>query len=174
MTFHKWALTAFATAGIAFAVISMTVLAFHNVRNLFPGAAVLSLFPYLFWLVGWHSAVRLSRDGVTVDNLLVRHVIPWDQLSEIGIGDGLVFKLRDGRKIGSIMYGGSLIGALLGYRNTRKAAARMRTAREHMLAGVQEPPSAMSYHRKIAFSPWPPLAIVAAMEAITALPLLAR
>jgi hypothetical protein len=44
-----------------------------------------------------HSAVRLGREGAIVDNLLVRHVIRWGELVEIYVGDGLVFRLRDGQ-----------------------------------------------------------------------------
>src|SRR5258708_34153952 len=107
MTFRKAALSVFASAGIAVAVAVMAAMVANDVQDLFAGAIVVSLFAYLFWLVGWHSAVRLSRNGVSVDNLLLRHVIPWDELAEIGVGNGLVFRLRDGTRIGSVMYGGS-------------------------------------------------------------------
>lgn len=173
--FRKRGLSAFASAGIAIVVSGIVVMAVHGVRDLFAGAVGFSLFAYAFWLVGWHSAVRVDRSGVTVDNMLVRHVIPWDQLTEIGVGNGLVFVLRDGRKIGSVMYGGSVIGALLGYRYTRGVAARMNAAWDKVLE-ESSPPSALggSYRRVVGFSPWPPLAILAVMDAIAALSLLAK
>jgi hypothetical protein len=171
-TFRKWALTAFAGAGFALAVGGMLAVVISHARDLFYGAPFNALFAYFFWLVGWHSAVRLDREQVIVDNLLVRHVIPWGELSEIGVGNGLFFRLRDGRMVGSIMYGGSVIGALLRYRYTRGVAARMRAARDELLAGTSELPSSDGYVQRIGFSPWPPLLIVALMEAIASLSLL--
>lgn len=171
-TFRKWALSGFAGTGIAIVLGGMVVMVTHGVRDLFAGAIGFSLFVYLFWLLGWHSAVRLDRDGVIVDNLLVRHVVPWGELSEIGVGNGLFFRLRDGRIVGSIMYGGSVMGALLGYRYTRKVAAQMRAARDELLTGKVELPMSDGYVRRIGFSPWPPLVILALMEAIASLSLL--
>src|ERR1700692_792812 len=112
-TFRNWALSGFASVGMAVVGVSMVIMVTHGVNDLFAGAIIFSLFVYFFWLLGWHSAVRLDREQVIVDNLLVRHVIPWGELSEIGVGNGLFFRLRDGRIVGSIMYGGSVMGALL-------------------------------------------------------------
>jgi hypothetical protein len=171
-TFRKWALTAFAGAGFALAAGIMFAVVISHARDLFYGAPFIALFAYGFWLLGWHSAVRLDRERLIVDNLLVRHVIPWGELSEIGVGNGLFFRLRDGRQIGSIMYGGSVIGALLRYRYTRQVAARMRAARDELLAGASELPPSDGYIQRISFSPWPPLLILALMEAIASLSLL--
>ena len=175
MTFRKAALSVFASAGIAVAVTGMAAMVANDVQDLFAAAVVVSLFAYLFWLVGWHSAVRLGRDGVIVDNLLARHVIPWGQLAEIGVGNGLEFRLRDRQRIGSIMYGGSVIGAILGYRYTRSAAARMNAPRDDVRARYpgQCVPGA-GYRRVAGFSAWPPLVILAVMEAVASLSLLAK
>jgi hypothetical protein len=115
--------------------------------------------------------VRLGRDGVIVDNLLVRHVIPWGELVEIYVGNGLVFRLRDGQRIGSMVYGGSVLGAVLGYRYTRRVAARMNAARQEILAGSAAASPESGYRRMLGFSPWPPLIILVIMEAITSLSL---
>jgi hypothetical protein len=173
VTFRKWWLSAFALLGAAGAVAAFVTGAIgHFNDSFFFGAGIISSFAYFFWLLGWHSAVRLDRDGVIVDNLLVRHVIPWGELSEIGVGNGLSFRLRDGRMIGSIMYGGSVMAALLGYRYTRKVATRMRAARDELLAGTAELPPSDGYVQRIGFSPWPPLVILALMEATASLSLL--
>jgi hypothetical protein len=175
ITFRKPALSVFASADLAVAVTVMAVVVAKHARDLFTGAIVVSLFAYLFWLVGWHSAVRLVRNGVIVDNLLVRHVIPWGELEEIRIGHGLVFRLRDGQQIGSVMYGGSVIGAILGYRYTRKVAARMNAAWDGTRAGSPELAApGDSYRRVSGFSAWPPLVILAVMEAIVSLSLLVK
>jgi hypothetical protein len=101
------------------------------------GTIGFAAFVYFFWLLGWHSAVRLGRRGMVVDNLLVRHMIPWDSLEFIGVGSGLIIRLRDGTTVGSLMYGGSLLGQLLGYRYTRKVAAKMNAAREELQAAMR-------------------------------------
>src|ERR1035438_1129106 len=155
-TFRRWNVSAFASVGIAIAGVSMAIMVIHGVNDLLAGAIGFSLFVYFFWLLGWHSAVRIDRDGVAVDNLLIRHVIPCGEFSEIGVGNGLFFRLRDGRQIGSIMYGGSVIGALLRYRYTRQVAARMRAARDELLAGASELPPSDGYIQRISFSPRPP------------------
>jgi hypothetical protein len=168
--FRKPALSWFALVGAGIVIFSELVADFKPVRDMFWGAPIPAAFLYLFWLVGWHSKVFMDRVGVLVDNLLVRHVIPWSALAEIGVSYGLFFRLRDGREIGSIMYGGSVIGSLLGYKYTRAVAARMRAAQDE-LAGTAEP-TAGSYVRRSGFSPWPPLACLVIMEAIASLSLL--
>jgi hypothetical protein len=151
------------------------VVAFLNYNDsVFIGAVIISLLVYPLWLLGWHSAVRMDGDGVIVDNLLIRHVIPWQELSEIKVGYGLVFLLRDGRKFGSIMYGGSVIGAFLGYRYTSRVADRMRAARQELQARSAKLPASAEYARRIGFSPWPPLALLASLEALATLSWLAR
>jgi hypothetical protein len=173
VTFRKWWMSAFAllgATGMTGFFVAAALLHFNS--SAFFGAVIISAFDYFFWLLGWHSKVQIDRAGIVVDNLLVRHVIPWGELSEIGVGNGLFFRLRDGRLIGSIMYGGSVIGALLRYRYTRQVAARMRAARDELLAGTSELPPSDGYVQRIGFSPWPPLLILALMEAIASLSLL--
>ncbi len=175
VTFRKWWMSAFASLGAAgtAAVFTVAVILDFN-SSVFFGALIISSLVYFFWLIGWHSKVRIDPSGVMVDNLLIRHVIPWGELSEIGGGNGLFFQLRNGQRIGSIMYGGSVIGALLGYRYTRKVATRMRAAREDLLAGTSALPPSDGYVRRAAFSARPPLLILAVMEAMALLSLLAR
>ena len=173
--FRKWWLSAAALLSAAAVIIVFSVVVFTNYNDsFFFGAAIFSLFSYFFWLLGWHSAVRMDQGGVIVDNLLIRHMIPWEELSEIKVGYGLVFLLRDGRKVGSIMYGGSVAGEVLGYRYTSRVADRMRAARQELLAGSAKPPASGEYAQRIGFSPWPPLALLAPLEALAALSWLAR
>jgi hypothetical protein len=126
-------------------------------------------FIYFFWLLGWHSAVRIRASGVMVDNLLFRHVIPWGDLADITVGYGLVFRLKDGRKVGSLMFGGSLGGQLLGYPWTRRVAVRMRKAAEELSLQGDEREQQGTYRCRFYVSPWPPLAILVTLEVIAAL-----
>jgi hypothetical protein len=169
-TFRKAAFSLFGAGCAGLTIVLVLILDFMPVRGMLGGAVIFAAFLYLFWLVGWHSKVRMDSAGVVVDNLLVRHVIPWAALAKIDVDYGLDFRLRDGRKIGSITYGGSVAGSLLGYKYTRAVAARMREAQKE-LQGTAEP-AAGSYVRRSGFSPWPPLACVAIMEAVASLSLL--
>jgi hypothetical protein len=177
ITFRKPALTVFAWIGMSIVTTGYAVAAIlpKPSTGTFIAAVVFALFVYVMWLVGGHSAVRMGQDGVIVDNLLARHVIPWGELAEIDVGNGLVFRLRGGGHIGSVMFGGSVIGALLGYRYTRSVAERMNAAREEILHQLgPRPVTGGGYRRVLGFSPWPPLAIVAVMEAIASLSVLVK
>lgn len=173
VTFRKPQFAAFGWFGVGFLTIAFGVVSgVAHSAGLFAVAVLFAAFVYVIWLIGCHSAVRLNQDGVIVDNFLVRHVIPWGELAAIAVDNGLCFRLRDGRKIGSMTYAGSLAGALLGYRYTEMAADRMRAARDQLLAGMPELPASPGYCRRIGFSVWPPLVILAVMEAIAGLSVL--
>lgn len=122
-----------AGSGLLIIVTTFIILSAQGVRDTYAGAIGLSAFGYLFWLVGWHSAVRLSNSGVTIDNLLARHTIPWNALEEITAEYGLIFRLTDGKRLTSIMYGGSIIGNILKYRYTKRVATMICSTREKIL-----------------------------------------
>jgi hypothetical protein len=139
------------------------------------GAVIFSLFAWFFWLIGWHSAVRMDAAGVVVDNLIVRHTIPWSALVSIEVTGGLKFKLRDGAAIGCLMYGGSLAGQLTGYPYIHRIAARMRSSQAELSPEVPEPLTGRTGSRGVwHVSPWPPLLILAVLELIAVLALLTR
>lgn len=172
--FRKTSLTAFAWLMMLVLAIIVLVLALRPggaVSDIFFGTIIFAIGTYVLWLVA-SSAVRINREGVIVDNFLLRHVIPWQQLSGIAIGYGLEIRLRDGAKIGSIMYGGSLLGALTGNRLAGQACARMNAKRKEILSSGIPPEGNGPYRRVINFSPWPPLIILAVLEGIASLSLL--
>jgi hypothetical protein len=139
------------------------------------GAVIFSLFAWFFWLIGWHSAVRMDAAGVVVDNLLVRNTIPWPALQDIQVAGGLAFRLRDGTTVGCLMYGGSLAGLLTGYPYLRRVAARMRgTQAELSPAAAEAPPGLVASLGRWHVSPWPPLLILATLELTAVLALLIR
>lgn len=140
----------------------------------FFGAVIISAFIYFFWLVGWHSAVRLGPDGVRVDNFLVHHFIPWGELADISVGRGLEFRLYNGRIVRSLMYGGSLIGAILGYKRTRRIAIRMRTVSTEMAATALQTREPLAYHVRYRIPPWPLLVILMATELAAVLAMATR
>lgn len=60
-----------------------------------PGLLIL----WALWLVLRHSCVRVSSSGVTVQNLLRRHMVPWRQITHIVTGPQMVIELSDSRRI---------------------------------------------------------------------------
>lgn len=63
-TFRKTALLLFAAGGAGLTIVILLVLDFKPVRGTFGGAVVFAAFLYLFWLLGWHSKVRMDSAGV--------------------------------------------------------------------------------------------------------------
>lgn len=172
VTFRKAILETSALLGMLVPLIGVIAGALepHDHGVMF-GAIPLTLCAYVLWLLA-RSSVRLEPDGVVVDNFLIRHVIPWHELAEIAVADGLVIRLRGGRKIGSIMYGGSVAGAILGYRYTRSVCAKMNAKRQEILSSGALRDENGTYRRIINFSPWPPLLMFAVLEALASLSLL--
>lgn len=172
--FRSRPLALFSWLCIGIIVIIYTVVVFHRVQSVFSGAVIFAAGIYVLWLLGGNSAVRVCNDAVIVDNLMIRHTIPWAELADIDVAYGMKFILRDGRRVDSIMYGGSVIGQLTGYRYARRAIARMDAVRSSLQAGDGAQPTSASYSRRLNFSPWPPLVILILLEGIGALSLLAK
>ena len=126
------------------------------------GAAfVMTLFITFFWLMGWQSAIRLTDTHVAVTNVLITRVVVWDDVSGVTIGNGLTIHLRDGKTLGSIQFGGSLIGEITGYPSHRRARTILREA----LQRAREAGTVRTGPVQIATSlTWlPPLFVVAAV-----------
>lgn len=176
VAYRKPWFTAIAVLGVAgpagaFAGIALS---YPNGSDPF-GAVIFSLVAWFFWLIGWHSAVRMDAAGVVVDNLLVRNTIPWPALQDIQVSGGLMFRLHDGTTVGCLMYGGSLAGLLTGYPYLRRVAAHMRGTQADLSPGVAEAPSGLvASLGRWHVSPWPPMLILATLELIAVLALLIR
>jgi hypothetical protein len=137
----------------------------------FFGAVILSAFIYFFYLLGWQSCVRVVDAGVYVDNLLFRNFIPWRDLSQVKGGNGLLIVTRSGERIGSLMYGGSIIGLFTGNQQSRAVASRIITARKRA-AEAGEPNDERSnqiYRSSVNFQPLPIVIPLAAMELVAGL-----
>lgn len=119
------------------------------------GVLVFVGLEYLFWLIGWHSAIRVSGGTLIVDNALLRHRIPLSGIS-VRVEDGLQIVAADGGRIGSISFGGSAIGGMSGYRHARRVADRIKTEIVRNRARVVN--SGYSAKRATKFHlPWIPL-----------------
>lgn len=173
--FRKPALTLFAACGFALMTGGFIAVLVNKTQGIFGGAVIFAAFAYFFWLIGWQSAVRIRSSGIVVDNLLVRHCASWQEISEIQAGNGLEIRLRDGRRLGSLTFGGSIIGLVTGYRYTRAIAAKMRTARDELTPSETGSSSGLApYSRRINFSIVPPVVILVIMEGIAAFSLLQK
>jgi hypothetical protein len=167
-TFRKASLATCASLGMLVPVIGILATAFRWGRvasGIFLAALIMTPLAYALWLLA-SSAVRIGKDGVIVDNLLMRHIIPWHNVIDIAVDNGLVIRVFNGPNVGSIMYGGSVLGALSGYTLTERACARMNAKRKEILSSGIPPEGNKPYRRIIHFSPWPPLIILAVLEGL--------
>lgn len=119
------------------------------------GAAVMAIGMWLIWLFGWWSKVVIGPYGVTVDNVIMRHDIPWEQLRDIRAEGGLAFELTDSTDVGSLSYGGSLAGSITGWRGMRRVREQMLAARS--VPAADTPPRHHEGHSRIKV-PWRALA----------------
>jgi len=175
IVFRNWLYIAFGWAALALiALIFGLAAASIGGGASFVAAALVAFCGYLIWLIGCHSAVRMNRSGLILDNVLTRHVIPWQELRGIEVVGGLVFEVWGGPYIRMVMYGGSLWGVMTRYRQQRNVAARMNAARERLQASRPSLDPSAHYTKASTFSLWPPLLIFAAMEVIAAVGVVAR
>lgn len=155
-------------AAAGFLVIFIIEVCSHPNGSDFLGGAIFSIFIYALWLLGWQSSVRICPRGIVVDNFLVRHSIPWGDLSGFEVEGGLQICLADGRKVGSLMYGGSLIGVIFNDGYTRKVAQRMRSASEKFSSSIQSEEKVITVYSSKFHIDWrAPLAIVGTLEAVS-------
>ena len=110
------------------------------------------------WLVTVGSAVRIRQDALIIDNMVVRHVIPWERFAGMDIerSIGMFARLDDGGVVRSSSFGRSLSDAMKGYRHMRETLGRIRAdcraARQSHLV-VSPPPE---YLRRLNIQ-WRPI-----------------
>ena len=100
----------------------------NGVADLAFGALVMSLLVTSLWTLGWNSAIRFTPTRLSVTNLLVTTSVAWAGVTAVTITDGLTIQLRDGRALGSIQFGSSVIGSFTGYPTHRPAVSILRDA----------------------------------------------
>jgi hypothetical protein len=164
-----YGVAAIAVAG-CFATFVVEAVSKPNGSTFF-GAVIISAFIYFFWLIGWQSSVRVADGGVVVDNLFTRHSIPWRDLSEVKGGNGLLLVTCGGERIGSLMYGGSIIGMFTGSRQSRAVASKIKSAQARAAAagGPDDALYDQNYRSRVNFQAWPFVIPLAAMELVAGL-----
>ena len=118
-------------------------------------------------MLGSQSAVAVGNAGVIVDNLLFRKSIHWRYVSGIRAGNGLLILTSGGEKISSLMYGGSVVGAITGDRQARAVAIKIRRAQARAQAGSWNGEGSVDkYHSGLNFRPLPPVMILAVTKIV--------
>ncbi len=114
---------------------------------------------YFFWVLGWNSAIRYTATHLSITNLLVTSTVTWQDVAQVSLDEGLHIELRDGREVGSIAFGDSLIGAFTGYATHRRAYKLLRDAHGR---AVQGGVSERAVHLRLSVEWRRPLAAAAA------------
>jgi hypothetical protein len=154
-----WILPVF---GVAFLSVNLPILATLSPGREFGGYVGIPAFGWgaasIGWLVTVGTAVRVRPDALIIDNMVVRHVIPWERFAGLDVEQsmGMFARLDDGGVIRSSSFGRSLVDAMKGYGHMRetlgKIRADCRAARASHLA-VSPPPA---YLRRVNV-PWRPI-----------------
>lgn len=88
--------------------------------QMFFGSGILACVLVFLWLIGWHSRVRVDEQSVTIVNGFSYSRIPWCHVESVEQNGCFMVRLSSGEEIGSVQYGGSLIGELTGYLTHRR------------------------------------------------------
>ncbi|MET8469073.1 hypothetical protein ABZY90_00255 [Streptomyces sp. NPDC006422] len=158
-------------AGAGFYACALGVAAFMPQAGFAPSLLVTAMALFL-WALGWNSAVRITHTHVSITNFVVTTTVAWTDVEQVTMDDGLGIHLRDGNELGSIAFGGSLIGAFTGYPSHRRAYRLLRDAqqragggRRRRLAGDVEIQHSIDWRRPLVAvaSLYTPLLIVFAI-----------
>jgi hypothetical protein len=83
---------------------------------------------WIIWSIGISSKVVINGDGIRVDNFFVSHIISWKDFDSFVLDSGIWLTKRDGSRVFLVGFGGSLFGALTGYRSMRQSLAILQAA----------------------------------------------
>lgn len=154
-----WGLPIF---GAVCLTVVLSILATLRPARDFGGYVGIPIFAWAATSIGWlvtvTSAVRVRPEALIVDNMVVRHVIPWERFRGLFVetGMGMFARLDDDAVVQSSSFGRSLADAMKGYGHMRLTLEQIREAcksarQSHVL--VNPPPG---YERRINV-PWRPL-----------------
>jgi hypothetical protein len=123
----------------------------------------------LAWLVLVMTAVRVRARALIIDNLLIRHVIPWEHFAGLSVEArlGMFARLNDGRIVKSAAFGRSLADALGNYEHMRWTLSRIQNACQQTRSAhtaVSPPPP---YRRQLNVPLVPALGFLAVLEAVS-------
>jgi len=133
---------------------------------------VASLAVYCLWLLGWRSGLRVRTGELIVDNLAIRHHIPWGWFSSLVVEEGLEVRLRNRKVVRSVTFGGSAIGNLLGYRYTQRVRDRIESTlpRTAQSTDIGQVASRGGYQRRVCLPLLPMIVIAGSFGVVTIIP----
>ncbi|WP_159039566.1 MULTISPECIES: hypothetical protein [unclassified Streptomyces] len=137
-------------AGVAFYGIALVV-ASPSVGEPTPAFVISGVVVFL-WALGWDSSFRCTDSHVSSVNLLVTTTVPWADVQKVTLDGALAITLKDGEELGSVAFGGSLLGEMTGYRTHRRAFEELRRTHRKARAARRGDPYRGTVRRKVTFA----------------------
>lgn len=100
----------------------------HNIGDALFVGLIFGACALVVWSLSWRSSVRVSENGITLCNVFFVHEIPWSAVEKFVLSEGIKIELRDGEFVGSVQFGGSLLGAITGYPTYKRSFERLKEA----------------------------------------------
>jgi hypothetical protein len=162
-SFAFFPLAAMILTWAGFSVLFLTVHAEGAATGVGVGAGLMTIF----WIFGWHDAIRYTEDYVSVTNLIFTTKASWTDVVEVAPTGELSVLLWNRERLGSIQFGGSLIGAFTKYPSHRNARETLRRA--HSKAVSAEPAGGRHAFPEKSLS-WQQPLLVAVLSYVSLLP----
>ncbi len=84
-----------ASAGFVFALFGITALAIDSWLLVATKSWVYIWFAYFAWLLFWNPSVKVSEEGVVVDNIFKTHKLNWSAITRIDTKYSLTLETKD-------------------------------------------------------------------------------
>ena len=84
-----------ASAGFVFALFGVTALAIDSWLLVATKSWVYIWFAYFAWLLFWNPSVKVSEEGVVVDNIFKTHKLNWSAITRIDTKYSLTLETKD-------------------------------------------------------------------------------
>jgi hypothetical protein len=97
-------------------------------NGVYVGGIAVAIVCWLIWRIGISSKVIISNDGIRVDNFFVSHIVSWKDFDSFVLDSGIWLTKRDESRVFLIGFGGSLYGALTGYKSFRRKLVILQAA----------------------------------------------
>jgi hypothetical protein len=139
--------------------LMLSILAMLHPARDFGGYVGIPIFAWaatsIVWLVTVTSAVRVRPEALIVDNMVIRHVIPWERFRGLFVetGMGMFVRLDDDAVVQSSSFGRNLADAMKGYDHMRVTLEQIRgkcTATRQSRVPVHPPPD----YQRLINVPW--------------------
>ena len=114
---------ALAAFGLSWVVVAAPP---NGMREIIDVVPILSFAILLFFLIVTSRVVGSEEGYIEMVSFLLTRRVPVNRIADVKTSDGLQLVLDDGRRMGTIAYGVSVLGHLLKYPRSARAAERIR------------------------------------------------